>query len=301
MIWNWSTQPILNSHLLVAVLAIGLLLLLIIRPSFRRLSTKRQRLLQVLRLGVVLLMLLAMLRPTLVRSTGEQQRGVLLMLFDQSRSMQLSSERQDETRWKAMVGVLDRCRTALAVLRDEVEIRAYAFDKRLTVTEWSDAGFDLPLTPAGDQTDIGSSLFEAVRRESGRRVVGVILMGDGAQNAFAPAVEVVEVGREMQRLDFPLYGVPFGPAGGDEQSRDVAIEGLPEQYTVFVKTELRVKARLRVRGYVNLQVPVEMTLEDASGKQEPLGQQQLSVAEDGGYVEIDMPFVPKRPDDIDFS
>lgn len=295
MIWNWSTQPILNSHLLVVFLAIGLSLLLMIRPAFRQLSMTRQRLLQGLRLAVVLLMLLAMLRPTLVRSTGERQRAVLVMLFDQSRSMQLSSDRQGETRWESMVRVLDRCRASLAALRDQVEIRGYVFDKRVIAAEWGEAGFALPLNPEGDQTDIGSSLFDAVRREAGRKVVGVILMGDGAQNAFAPEVEVVEAGREMQRLEFPLYGVPFGPAGGDEQTRDVAIEGLPEQYTVFVKTELRVKARLRVRGYVNLQVPVEMILEDATGNQEPIGQQKLSVAEDGQYAEIDMPFIPEKP------
>ena len=295
MIWNWSTQPILNSHLLVVFLAIGLSLSLMIRPAFRQLSMTRQRLLQGLRLAVVLLMLLAMLRPTLVRSTGERQRAVLVMLFDQSRSMQLSSDRQGETRWESMVRVLDRCRASLAALRDQVEIRGYVFDKRVIAAEWGEAGFALPLNPEGDQTDIGSSLFDAVRREAGRKVVGVILMGDGAQNAFAPEVEVVEAGREMQRLEFPLYGVPFGPAGGDEQTRDVAIEGLPEQYTVFVKTELRVKARLRVRGFVNLQVPVEMVLEDATGNQEPIGQQKLSVAEDGQYAEIDMPFIPEKP------
>ena len=295
MIWNWSTQPILNSHLLVMVLATVLSLLLLIRPAFRQLSLPRQRLLQGLRLGVVLLMLLAMLRPTLVRSIGERQRAVLVMLFDQSRSMQLSSDRQGETRWESMVRVLDRCRVSLAGLRKEVDVRGYVFDKQLIATEWGEAGFALPLNPEGDQTDIGSSLFDAVRREAGRKVVGVILMGDGAQNAFAPGVELVEAGREMQRLEFPLYGVPLGPAGGDGQTRDVAIEGLPEQYTVFVKTELRVTARLRVRGYVNLQIPVEMILEDSAGNQKPIGRQELSVTEDGQYVEIDMPFIPEKP------
>ena len=77
MIWNWSTQPILNSHLLVMVLATVLSLLLLIRPAFRQLSLTRQRLLITLRLGVVLLMLLAMLRPTLVRSTGERQQAAM--------------------------------------------------------------------------------------------------------------------------------------------------------------------------------------------------------------------------------
>ena len=128
MIWNWSTQPILNSYLLVMVLATVLSLLLMIRPAFRQLSLPRQRLLRTLRLGVVLLMLLAMLRPTLVRSTGERQRAVLVMLFDQSRSMQLSSDRQGETRWDSMVRVLGRCRASLAALHGEVELRGYVFD-----------------------------------------------------------------------------------------------------------------------------------------------------------------------------
>ena len=295
MIWNWSTQPILNSHLLVVLLAVGLLLLLLVRPTFRRLPKTRQRLLQGLRLGVVLLMLLAMLRPTYVRSTGEQQNAVLLMLFDQSRSMQLSSGGQHETRWQDLLSTLARSRSALAGLRDDVEIRAYAFDQRLHDADWKDVGFSLPENPEGDQTDIGSSLYDAVRREAGRRLVGVILMGDGSQNAFDPGVEVIEAGRELQRLGFPLYGVPFGPVGDNEQSRDVAIESLPEQYTVFVKNEVEVRARLRIRGFVNLSIPVDMIVEDADGHREVHGQQQLSVSEDGEAVEISMPFVPQRP------
>ena len=46
---------------------------------------------------------------------------------------------------------------------------------------------------------------------------------------------IYDAARELANLDAPLYTVVYGPAGDSAQSRDVAIENLPEQYTVFVK------------------------------------------------------------------
>ena len=78
----------------------------------------------------------------------------------------------------------------------------------------------------------------------------MLLLGDGAQTAFDPQVETQQAARKL-RDDFaaPLYTVTFGLAGDAAQARDVAIDRLDEQFTVFVKNELVVRGIVRVRGY----------------------------------------------------
>jgi hypothetical protein len=129
----------------------------------------------------------------------------------------------------------------------------------------------LPDQPLGEQTDIGTNLHEALRRELGKRLAGVVLMGDGVQTAFDPAVELQEAGRELGRLGYPLYAVPFGPVGDVVQARDVAVENLQDQYTVFVKNELPIRATVRVNGYVNKAIPVELEVAMPDGEIHRIG------------------------------
>jgi hypothetical protein len=120
-------------------------------------------------------------------------------------------------------------------------------------------------------------------------------MGDGAQTAIAPRVEVSAAGRELARLNAPLYTVGFGPPGDLVEARDVAIESLPEQYSVFVKNELPVRGMLRVRGYVNQEIPVELIVEDAAGNRRPAGATRLTAREDGQLLPVEFPFGPEVP------
>ena len=119
-----------------------------------------------------------------------------------------------------------------------------------------------PASPTGDETDIGTSLHDAVEQEAGKRLAGVVLLGDGTQTAYQPEVEIYDAARELGNRGYPLYTVSYGPAGDAAQSRDVAVENLPEQYTVFVKNELVVRGLVRVRGYVNKEIPVTLEIED---------------------------------------
>ena len=58
---EWSLSPIFNSYGVVAALMAGLMLLLLVTPSFGRATTMRRGCLIAVRVGVVLLLLLAML------------------------------------------------------------------------------------------------------------------------------------------------------------------------------------------------------------------------------------------------
>lgn len=292
---HWSFNPVLGNYWLVAVLTATLLLLLPLRPSFKRLSRLRWLMLIALRGLLILMLLLALLRPTIVSTTRKQQSSLLLLLLDASRSMTLPGATAGVSRWQAQRDTFSRATAELGDTANLLEIRAYTYDSRLKPVALDKGQMSLPEQPAGDQTDIGSSLFDAVRQELGKRLAGAVLLGDGAQTAFAPKVEVIEAGRELARLNCPLYTVVFGQAGDVAQSRDVAIESLPEQYSVFVKNELLVRGVLRVRGYTNQEIPVELILENAEGQRRTISAARLTAREDGQLLPVELAFIPDQP------
>jgi uncharacterized membrane protein len=291
-----GAEPIFDSYLAVAAIAAGLLVLLLVRPQFGPLSAARQLTLLGLRLGAVGLVLLALVRPTWITTMREPRTSAVLVLFDTSRSMQLPSGRESLSRWQAQSAALARSQGALVDLANRKELRLFAYDSKLTPLSTTGGTLQLPEAPAGEQTDIGTALSEALRPEQGQRVAAVVVMGDGAQNAFEPQVETHEAARKL-RDDFaaPLYAVTFGPAGDAAQSRDVAVERLDEQFTVFVKNELLVRAVLRVRGYVKQDLPVSLALESEDGQRQVIASRTVRSDEDGRQLEVEFTHTPQKP------
>ena len=288
----WGFKPIFDSYLVVALLTAGMLLLLSVRPRLQHAAGRRSRILLALRVALILLVALAMLRPTRINSVREPQKAVLLVLFDKTRSMSLPDAAGKKSRWDAQQGALERIMPFLKDPGQQLEIKTYAYDSDLHAIEPSAIA---TAQPEGDQTDIGSNLYEAVKRELGKRVLGVLLLGDGAQTAFVPRIELQQAARELQRLDYPLNTVTFGPTGDAVQARDIAMENLPERYTVFVKNELPIVGSLRVRGYVNREVPVELIIDGPAGERQVLGPVRVTAREDDELVPVAMDFTPQKP------
>ncbi|MCI0362072.1 MAG: glutamine amidotransferase [Planctomycetaceae bacterium] len=291
-----GAEPIFDSYAAVLAIGAGLLLLLLVRPQFGPLSMARQLTFLGLRLGVIALVLVALMRPTWITTMREPRTSAVVVLFDTSRSMQLPSGRESLSRWQAQAAVLGQSQAALAALANRKELRLYSYDSKLTPVAAPGGQFVLPESPKGEQTDIGTALAESLRPEQGQRVAALVIMGDGSQTAFDPLVETHEAARKL-RDDFaaPLYAVTFGPAGDAAQSRDVAVQRLDEQFTVFVKNELLVRAVLRVRGYVKQDLPVSLALENEQGQHEPIGSRTVRSDEDGRQIEVEFSYTPQKP------
>lgn len=290
----WYCQPILESYGLVAVATFLLVLLLLISPRFGSLTRVQKAMLIGLRLAVIGLLLLAMLRPTRVSTSKQPQSATLAVLFDKSRSMQLPHESGGKTRWEAELTTLVSAQPHLAEMAARMEVKLYAYDAQLHTLEFNDGKIKFPEKPDGGQTDIGTALSEAVRRDLGKRLAAVILLGDGVQTAFDPRVEMQEAARDLARLGFPLYTVPFGPTGHAGMSRDVAVESLPDQYTVFVKNELEIRGKVRVRGYVNKEIPITLTLENAAGEKQTIGTANITANKDDQQLDVSMTYEPQK-------
>lgn len=291
---NWSFQPIMNSYAVVTILALALIAALWVRPTFRQQSKSRRRVLMTLRGFVALLLIVLMLRPTHVSMQSKPQTAALVLLYDVSRSMQLPAAAGNRTRWEDQLATLKQVEPLLRDISENIEIRVQAYDAGLRDSAWQSGRLKLASAAEGTQTDIGTSLHQAVEQELGKRLVGVVLLGDGTQTAFQPQYEIFEAARELGSRGYPLYTVAYGPAGDSSQSRDVAVENLPEQYSVFVKNELTVRGLVRVRGYVNQEIPVQLTIEDDAGNRQEIGVVPVQVDQDNQQRDVKFTYLPEK-------
>ncbi len=81
-----------------------------------------------LRAGVIVLVVLAMLRPAVVYTKLKKQSATLVVLADKSRSMSVGDEANGKTRFQAMSDALEESAAALRELAADFELRAYTFD-----------------------------------------------------------------------------------------------------------------------------------------------------------------------------
>jgi hypothetical protein len=291
-----SFYPIADSYLLVTVLAVALLALLALGPGKDRLSGGRRLALAALRLGVIVLAIFAMLRPTLIYTEVKKQSATLVVLADQSRSMSVPDALAGKTRWEVLCKALADAKAPLAKLARDFEVKAYAFDAEAHQLTVEKGKIPLPDEPKGQQTAIGSVLDDVLRQEAGKRLLGVILLSDGAQRAYAPRdLPPQTAAARLKHLGYPLFTIPIGQSRGLGQAQDVAVKDLIVNPTVFVKNELAISGQIRVDGFVNRDIPVRVLFETSPGKMEVVAEENIKAGADGQLLPIQLTYVPKTP------
>lgn len=292
---RFELNPIGGSIWLVFAVAGVMAGLAIWGLSRLRISDSRRRRIGLIRLALIALLAMLMLQPSCTTVKRTRQSAVFVVLADVSRSMQLPQAAEGESRFEAQRAALHSARRQLADLAEEMEVVVLAYHSGADRLPLEAGNVELPANPAGAQTDIGGALDAALQAARGKRLAGILLLGDGAQTAFEPRVEIQPAADELRRQDAPLFAVAFGPEGETTAARDVAIESLPDQLSVFVKNELTIKGSLRVRGFVNQQIPVELALEDQDGREQIIGAQEVAVADDGATVDVVFRYAPEKP------
>lgn len=291
-----SFYPIADSYLWVIVGAVVLLALLAIRPAQASMTRRRRMILGGIRLAVVVLVVLAMLRPTLVYTKTEMQPATLLVLADQSRSMGVRDSAGGRSRWESLRNTLTEAQPAMAALAEQFELKAFTFDAEPRPVPATGGRLDLPQEPDGQQTAIGSVLEDVLRDEAGKRLLGVVLLSDGAQRAYPPRDVLPQTAAaRLKHLGYPLYTFRFGQSRGLGQAQDVAVKDLLASTSVFVKNELSVSGEIRVDGYVNRDVTVRLLFETSPDKMETVGQKTVRATADGQLIPVEFEYVPQVP------
>ncbi len=168
-----------------------------------------------------------------------------------------------------------------------------------TFRRWNLPGgkLDLGKSADGAETAIGSALDDVLRRETGKRLAGVILLSDGAQQAFAPRdLQPQLPARRLNDLPAPLFTVTFGQDRSASQSRDVAITDLvvqPER--VHQKRIERGRHGAYQRAGESNRFPCKCCLKPRRAKWNRWPPPVLRAKQNGEQIKFELSYIPQTP------
>jgi hypothetical protein len=285
-------QPVVSMTVVVVVTAV-LLGLLAIRPRHVQLLKRQWAALIGLRLAVVLLMLFALLRPSLVYTKVEPVAASLVMLVDSSRSMQVADSLGNKPRWDSVKQLLDGSAKDLATLSKKLSVSVYEFDSQSRKVAIENGKISLPAVANGDESAIGAAIGEALEHETNKRVLATLLLSDGAQRAIAPRDLPPQVAaRRLAAENIPLYTFTFGKPGGRERA-DLSLDDLVTNETIFTDTPTEVRALLTANGYANQRAKVQLLWETDKGM-EVVDAAQIDTGADGAAVPVALHYTPRK-------
>jgi hypothetical protein len=289
-----------GSAAFVAIVAAALAAVLVLVPPDRsRVAGKRLAALVALRLTAFLALVGCMLRPTLVATRQTLQPGTVLVLVDASKSMTVADGPDGASRWEQARAALEAARPAAQALvaRGDFEIACSMFDRELrpgaaVATDPFPLG-DWAEVPSSEETAIGAAIDDAARAVAGRSVVGVVVLSDGGQHAYAPRDLPPQVAaRRLGEAGVPLWSFTFGQQRAGSQGRDGAVVNLAVADTVYVKNTLEVAGRVRLEGSAGREATVRLLAEDDAGRMEQVAVTTVRPATDSGEEPVRLAWTP---------
>jgi uncharacterized membrane protein len=219
----------------------------------------RRTALVALRAASALLALFLVVEPAVQLLQTARVKNRLAVLLDRSRSMNFPVEPGGESRGAAAARFLAQHRSELEALSDRVNLEWYGFDKDLTPSDAAVLARGGPA--AGGRTDLLGAL-QAVAAGGGgssRKLAGVLLVSDGADNAALAEGLSGAARAELRALGAPVTAL----AVGRDAPRDLAVERVAADDFAFVRNTLTVEATLVARGIGREKVTVVLRREGA--------------------------------------
>lgn len=291
---NWTIEPVV-APLFIAVVVVALIAIALMGPSFGKLTARRSWILKGLRIAAILILTVGLLRPGCITTVSTKQNASLLVFVDTTLSMEHPHTATGPSRWDAMQQALNDNQEILKKLADEgISVNVFSFADTTQRLEYDGGNIQWPERPLGEVTDMGSIEIGRQRFES-NRVLAYLLLGDGMQNAVNPDFELQQVMRSIADSQTPFYTVPFGKAVASDQFADLAIENMPDQFAMFVKNQLGVSATLSARGFAGRTIPVQLVVQDRSGKQTVVDTKQVTIRKNVDQIPVQMTYIPEQP------
>lgn len=141
-------------------------------------------------------------------------------------------------------------------LAETYELCYFGFGEHLEPAQGKGEATDNTLLEAegvAKSTRMGSAIDEAVTRQGGQPIAGVILLTDGASNA---GLEPLEVARRIGERKVPCYPIGLGLT----DPLDVQIQRVFVQDTVFEKDHVPVRVQVSATGFSDQDAEIQINL-----------------------------------------
>ncbi len=260
---SFRFEPIYGS-LLVAILSAAAIVAVIVFFAPRTIEPKNRRTLIILRSVAALALLLLAFRPSLIQTDKRPADATLVIGCDVSRSMTLP-DNESSDRWTTQLKAWKKLAAGLEQFDETLDVQLVAYgDVAQTIANVNAESLS-GLEPSGESTDLGSATAFALQAAGANPLAGIVFLGDGRHTAAASddassmtsnAQRTVET---LNSLGVPFWTIPIGPAAGTSANRDVAVDGLPENFQLFAGNEFPVAFEVQCRGLAGVDVPISVT------------------------------------------
>ncbi|CAN5837960.1 glutamine amidotransferase [soil metagenome] len=269
-----ALAPVVPALLIALVAAGSLALITVMYRRLRAVSSVDRVVLGTIRALSVLLVLACLMRPTVVLSSAVNQRNVLAILLDDSRSMRLRDVNGAQ-RLAAVQGVFADSSALMRRLGQRFALRTFRFA--------ADAGPSAgvaSLTGAGGRTDLAGALDVTRQDLTGMPLAGVVVVTDGADNGGGDLATTLLALRARR---VPVYTVGVGQ---ERFAHDVAVERVTVPPSVLAGSTTLIEAALAVRGTRGERTTVTV---EANGRIVATEEVRLPDAGDGARVRLRVP------------
>ena len=174
-----------------------------------------------LRSAAVLGGILILAKPTLVRETEREVSRKVVVLVDDSGSMQLTDPGEGAPRAAKADAVLD------GGLREELE-------ERYSLEEIRFAG--------GGTTDLSAALQLATGAFARGELAGIVLLSDGRDTTDLEGRGLRSEVAKLKAMGSPVVAVPFGT---ETAPRDVAVLGISAPEFIYLGDRLKIGAQIK--------------------------------------------------------
>ncbi len=257
--WPWSLPGGLSALAAVAVTLAILTLWTYIGVQGARFG--RVLVVLLLRLGALLVATLVVLRPSFADRDRATVPSKLIVLIDDSASMNIKDEMGGESRW-------ERARRLLKAPAVEALLRRLQNEQKVEIVYYQASEavrkFDPTSQALGKRTDVGGWLHSLLKTHGGEQNLrGLVILSDGADNGTRhPALEQAA---RWRGLPCPIYTFALGSPTTTSKQQDIAVTAiLPEPHIVPVKNKLVVKAKINALNFEGQTVHVRLFVD---GKQ----------------------------------
>ncbi|MGB7346621.1 MAG: glutamine amidotransferase [Pirellulaceae bacterium] len=301
---RFGLEPIYGSFTLAIACAIAVVLVItLVTPPTQNPSHRRWLIL--LRSAAALALLLAAMRPSLIRTDNLPAEAVLIVAADTSQSMTLP-DRDGRDRWTTQLQAWQEISRGLSDADEFLQLKLLTYDRdvRELTTVADDALSNVK--PSGDLTDLGIAASHAIQAAAGKPIAGVVMLGDGAQTASlnttnltgVASSQAVGVERSIETLNslgVPFWPIPIGPSAGAQSQRDVEISTLNESFQLFAGNEFDVPFQIVTRGLSGVEVPVELQWINSAGEKVEAAERSVVPEKSSEAFPLSIPLTAPAP------
>lgn len=317
---TWQHLPPAWVLFLVIIPAVIFLVALVYRRERQDVGTGSKISLTLLRSGLILLTLILLMGPVLTVETIKKRKAFIIVLLDESRSMQkvdmLQSDKEREAVAK-VTGVssdadlrqLSRADVVKKVLEnpklkilDELEnklnVAYFTFSSTANAKGISGSAEDIDVRKkfleeykkencVGTETAIGDAIKAALNSLRGQYVAGVVVFTDGKNNA---GMATKEIASQLKQRYLPIYTVA---AGIPHTAKDIALLELQAREAVLANDDFKADFKVSSFGYEGETVTAEMFAYQLKEKDKEPGQdpKELDKLIEESKKESDIPVV----------